>query len=77
MTQRKKIIGLLYRQVCLLKKFKNTEHFWETLGLSKSTVYFGFLIQQCLQTIQKITLKELSLFSKKVGTSLSKFYFSK
>ena len=41
MTQKKKIIGLVFKQGDNLKNCKETEDFFETLGLSKSTIYFN------------------------------------
>ena len=40
LTQEKKIVGLLIKQGYILKKFNDKEHFFETVGLSKSTIYF-------------------------------------
>lgn len=38
-TQIKKIIGLMFRQGVILKDFKETENIYETVGLSRSSIY--------------------------------------
>ena len=39
-TQNKKAIGYIGKQVQLLKKFKETEHFFNNVGQSKPTFFF-------------------------------------
>ena len=39
-AQKKKIVGITFRQYCIFKKIKNTEHFFEMKSLSKPTIYF-------------------------------------
>ena len=60
MTQKKKIIGLLYRQCYLLKKFKDTRSFWETLGISKSTIYFKMNLYSLMKKYRRLHNSALS-----------------
>lgn len=83
MTQKKKIIGLLYRQCYLLKKFKDTRSFWETLGISKSTIYFKMNLYSLIKKHRRLHNSALSsnylennfknIKSKKSKNSVNRF----
>ena len=50
-TQNKKAIGYTGKQGELLKKFKDTENFFDNVGQSKSTIYFKISLDELLKKI--------------------------
>ena len=59
-TQNKKAIGYIGKQGQLLKKFKDTEHFFDNVYQSRSTIYVKVLLYKLLKKhllIKKSTLQ--------------------
>ena len=50
-TQIKKAVGYIGKQGELLKKFKDTENFFDNVGQSKSTIYFKISLDELLKKI--------------------------
>ena len=59
-TQNKKAIGYIGQQGQLLKKFKDTEHFFDNVVQSRSTIYLKILLYKFLKKyllLKKSTLQ--------------------
>ena len=48
-TQNKKAIGYIAKQGEILKKFKDTQNFFDNVGQSKSTIYFKISLYKFLK----------------------------
>ena len=88
MTQKRKLLNCCLNG-CILEKFKDTENFFETVSMSRSTICFKINLYKLVRKyicLQKSTLsanyfknnfKKIKSFCKKVKMNISKFlYFS-
>ena len=60
-AEKKKDYAYVLKQGYILKKFKNTEQFFETLGLSKCTVYFKINLYKLIKKYPHLKNPHLSV----------------
>ena len=57
----KLIIGLLFKQGCILKKFKEVKNFFKTVGLSRYTSFFKIKVYKFVKNYQRLKHSTLSV----------------